>query len=103
LIPAWFPGNAVAWTRFAGVALISGSVGLLIPQTARVAALLSGIMVFSWFWIVHVPRSLGGVSDRIAVYEALAVSGIALVIAGSLYGQSRDGARTPAEPAARAQ
>jgi hypothetical protein len=30
---------------------------------------------------------LGGVSDRIAVYEALAVSGIALMIAGYLYRQ----------------
>ena len=87
LIPNWFPGNAVIWTQFAGVALISGSVGLVIPRTARLAALLSGIMVFSWFWIVHIPRSLGGVSDRIAVYEALAVSGIALMIAGYLYRQ----------------
>jgi uncharacterized membrane protein len=84
LIPGWFPGNAVLWTQFAGVALISGGAGLLLPQTAQLAALLSGVMVFSWFWIIHIPRSLGGVSDRIAVYEALAVAGLAFVLAGWL-------------------
>ena len=82
LIPAWFPGNAVSWTYFAGVALIAGGIGLFIPRTARLAALLSGLMVFSWFWIVHIPRTFVSVSDSIAVFEALAVSGIAFVLAG---------------------
>jgi hypothetical protein len=39
-------------------------------------------MVFSWFWIVHIPRTLFSVSDGIAVFEALAVSGLAFVLAG---------------------
>ncbi|HEV8578713.1 MAG TPA: hypothetical protein VGX68_06475 [Thermoanaerobaculia bacterium] len=82
LIPGWFPGNAVFWAYFAGVALIAGGVGLFIPQTARLAALFSGLMVFSWFWIIHIPRALTSVSDGIAVFEALAVSGIAFAIAG---------------------
>lgn len=86
LIPGWFPGNARFWTYFAGVALIAGGIGLLIPRTARLAALLSGLMVFSWFWIVHIPRTFVGVSDSIAVFEALAVSGIAFVLAGSAGG-----------------
>lgn len=81
LIPVWFPGNAVFWTHFGGAALISGGFGLLIPYTASLAALMSGIMVFSWFWIIHIPRSFAGVSDGIAVFEALAVSGIAFAIA----------------------
>jgi len=84
LIPSWFPGDAVVWTYFAGVALIAGGIGLFIPFTARLAALLSGLMVFSWFWIVHLPRTFAGVSDSIAVFEALAVSGIAFVLAGCL-------------------
>jgi uncharacterized membrane protein YphA (DoxX/SURF4 family) len=84
LIPTWFPGDAVFWTYFAAVTLISGGIGLLIPQTARLAALLAGLMVFSWFWIVHLPRTFVGVSDSIAVFEALAVSGIAFVLAGYL-------------------
>lgn len=80
LIPEWFPGDAVFWTYFAGVALIAGGLGLFIPKTARLAALLAGIMVFSWFWIVHLPRTFTTVSDGIAVFEALAVSGIAFVL-----------------------
>ena len=83
LIPSWFPGNALYWTYFAGVALILGGLGLLIPRTSSLAALLSGMMVFSWFWIVHIPRFAISVSDKIALFEALAVSGIALVIAGA--------------------
>jgi uncharacterized membrane protein len=97
LIPAWFPGSAVWWTRFAGVALISGGVGLVVPQTAALAALMSGLMVFSWFWIVHLPRTLTSVSDGIAVFEALAVSGIALVIAGFLYRRQAEGRLVTAE------
>lgn len=82
LIPGWFPGDARFWTYFAGVALIAGGIGLFIPDTARLAAFLSGLMVFSWFWIVHIPRMFLGESDSIAVFEALAVSGVAFVLAG---------------------
>lgn len=85
LIPEWFPGDAVLWTYFGGVALIAGGVGIFLPRTAPLAALLSGLMVFSWFWIIHIPRTLTSVTDGIAVFEALAVSGIAFVIAGFLY------------------
>jgi uncharacterized membrane protein YphA (DoxX/SURF4 family) len=95
LIPGWFPGNAVFWTYFAGVALIAGGIGLFIPLTARLAALLSGLMVFSWFWIVHIPRTLLSVSDGIAVFEALAVSGIAFVIAGYVGEAERSGRGAP--------
>lgn len=87
LIPGWFPGDAVFWTYFAGVALIAGGIGLFIPKTAMLAGFLSGMMVFSWFWIVHLPRAFASTSDGIAVFEALAVSGIAFVIAGFMYKQ----------------
>lgn len=84
LIPGWFPGNPTWWALFAGVALIALGIGLLVPQTARLAGLLSGLMLFSWVWIVHLPRISVSVSDGIAIFEALAFSGIALVIAGAL-------------------
>ena len=82
LVPAWIPGDAIWWSRFAGVALIAGGVGLLFSRTAALAALATGLMIFSWFWIVHLPRVGMSVSDGIAVFEALGVSGIALVVAG---------------------
>jgi uncharacterized membrane protein len=101
LIPRWFPGDTIGWTLAAGLALMTGGVGLLVPHTARLAALLSGLMVFSWFWIVHIPRALTSVSDGIAVFEALSFSGILLAIAGRLGEEQlrstlelrRDGAR----------
>lgn len=82
LIPGWFPGEPVFWTCFAGVALIAGGIGLLIPGTARWAALLSGLMILSWFFIVHLSREIAGAADGIAVFEALAAAGILFVIAG---------------------
>jgi uncharacterized membrane protein len=84
LIPAWFPGNAIWWSQFAGVALISCGVGLLFSRTAALAGLLGGLMIFSWFWIVHLPRARTSVSDGIAIFEALMFSGIALAVAGAL-------------------
>ena len=81
LIPPWFPGDATFWASAAGVALICGGLGLQVPLTSRLAALLSGVMVFSWFWIVHLPRTFVTRSDTVAVFEALAVSGIAFVLA----------------------
>lgn len=99
LIPGWFPGNAVLWSQFAGVALFTFGVGLLFSRTAALAALLTGLMIFSWFWIVHLPRVRTSVSDGIAIFEALAFSGIALVIAGALAERSRAGARLHVAPA----
>jgi len=88
LVPAWIPG-AVFWTYFAGVALIAGGVGLLIPQTARLAAALSGLMIFLWVVMLHIPRALAALdpqrrNETTAVFEALAISGIAFVLARSL-------------------
>jgi len=91
LIPSWIPGNGIWWAWFAGVALIAGGLGLLVPLTAPLAGLMSGLMVFSWFWIVHLPRALRSVTDGIAVFEALAVSGIALVVAGALAARRAEG------------
>lgn len=80
LIPGWFPGDAVFWTWFAGVALISGGVGLIVPQTAWLAALFAGVMIFSWVWLVHLPRVFVSRSDSIAIFEAIAFSGLAFVL-----------------------
>lgn len=83
LFPAWFPGDPIQWARVGGVALIAGGGGLLVPVTSRLAALGSGLMIFSWVWIIHLPRALGAMTDRIAIFEALAFSGIAFVLASS--------------------
>jgi hypothetical protein len=88
LIPPWFPGNAVFWTYAASVFLFCGAAGMLYRPTAGIAALLTGVMVFAWVWIVHVPRVHVGVSDQIAVFEAPAIAGMAFMIAGWRYRSS---------------
>lgn len=93
LIPEWFPGDAVVWTYFGGLALIAGGLGLLLPRTAALAALLSGAMVFSWFWIIHIPLALPtpvSINAAVSVFGALAVSGALFAIAGSLYVRGKD-------------
>jgi uncharacterized membrane protein len=84
LVPTWIPGAQV-WTYVAGVALIAGGIGLLVPPTARLAALLSGLMIFIWVVILHIPRAISAfprsTNETTAVFEALAMSGIAWLIA----------------------
>ena len=82
LIPTWIPAPAF-WVYFAGAALIAGAVGMLVPVTLRVAALWTGIMIFLWVWLLHVPRAvadLGNTNETVAAFEALAFAGTAWLI-----------------------
>lgn len=84
LVPAWIPG-ALFWTYFAGVALIAGGAGIVMPFATRLAATLSGAMIFSWVFLVHIPlvvKNPHSANDVAAVFEALAFSGAALMLAG---------------------
>lgn len=90
LVPAWLPG-ARFWTYFAAVALIAGAVGLLLPRTRRLAAHLTGSMIFSWVFLVHLPRALSmrNANETTAVFEALAFAGLGWILAG----RAAEGAR----------
>jgi uncharacterized membrane protein YphA (DoxX/SURF4 family) len=88
MIPAWIPGHYF-WADFAGVALLTGGTGLMVSRFARPAAALAGSMLLTWVVILHVPRALAAGDAQLrnewtAVFEALAFSGIAYVLAGSL-------------------
>ncbi|HEU0174563.1 MAG TPA: hypothetical protein VFV58_09895 [Blastocatellia bacterium] len=85
LVPSWIPGG-VFWTYFAGVALIAGGVGIIVPLTSRLAGGLSGLMIFLWVLLVHIPRAVADLSvsnETTAVFEALAFSGVAFLIAAA--------------------
>ncbi len=83
LIPPWIPAH-LFWTYFAAVALIAGGIGLNVPPTARLAAILSGIMVFSWVFLVHIPLAINThtVSEVSRSFQALQISAIAFMLAG---------------------
>ncbi len=86
MVPVWIPG-AGAWTYVAGAALLAGGTGLIVPATTRAAGIAVGLMLFTWVWILHIPRALAAASpaaDRnewTAVFEAVAFAGLALLLA----------------------
>lgn len=83
LVPAWIPGR-LFWAYFTGAALIAGGLGIMLPWTARLAATLSGGMIFLWVLVLHIPRALASphnANELTAVFEALAMSGAALLVA----------------------
>ena len=85
MIPPWIPAH-LFWTYLAGVALIAGGIGVLVPRTARLAATLSGIMLFSWVFLVHIPLAIQthSIGETARIFEALADSGVAFMLAGIL-------------------
>ncbi len=86
LVPSWIPPGQRFWTYFTGVALIAGGAGILVPRTARLAATLSAVMIFLWVLLLHIPRAAAGpqhVFETAGVFEALALSGVALLVAAT--------------------
>jgi uncharacterized membrane protein len=83
LVPKWIPG-ALVWTYVSGAGLVAAGLGLWIPATARIAALATGVMIFAWVILLHLPRALADLhnaNETTAVFEALAFSGVAFVLA----------------------
>jgi uncharacterized membrane protein YphA (DoxX/SURF4 family) len=84
LIPSFIP-FPVFWTYFCGILLIAGGIGILVPPTRKLAALLSGIMVLGWFLLLHIPRVIadpGNMSDRLGLFESFTFVGVFFVMAG---------------------
>jgi uncharacterized membrane protein len=96
LVPSWIPG-ALAWAYAAGVALIAGGAGVIVPATRRPAGIAVGLMIFTWVWILHVPRAVATQpaaqrNEWTAVFEALAFAAIAVALAArpdSIRGMSK--------------
>ena len=85
LVPNWIPFHLL-WTWFAGAALMAGGLGVLLNIKRRLAANLLGIMIFIWLLVLHLPRAIadphsGNGNEWTSVFEALAFSGIAFLVA----------------------
>jgi hypothetical protein len=71
------------WIQFAGVTLAAGGVGLVIKPVERLAAQLTGVMIFGFFLLVHIPRTLAdplGSTGWLELGESLAYCMIAMLL-----------------------
>jgi uncharacterized membrane protein len=91
LVPKWIPGGP-GWVVFTGVALVLGGFGCWLPFVRRLAAGLTSLMIFLWVLMLHLPPALTArdAGSTTAVFEALAFSGIALLIAATSTRKSVD-------------
>ena len=85
LIPKWIPFPQFC-TYFAGIALILAGIAIIINIQRKLAAILLGVMIFLWLIVLHIPRAIadphsGNGNEWTSVFEALAFSGIAFLIA----------------------
>jgi uncharacterized membrane protein len=97
LVPAWISPGQRFWVYLTGVALIAGGVGIMLPKTRRLTALMSGLMIFLWVVLLHVPRALTDLSnagETSGVFEALALSGVAFILAMSPAWSTHQGKRS---------
>jgi hypothetical protein len=67
-----------------------------IPKTACLAAIWTSVMIFLWSAMVHIPRAASTPGDPLewsGVFESLATSGIALLVAESVSPEPREKSR----------
>lgn len=85
LVPDWIPLH-MFWTYFSAVALIGAGVAIIVKIQIRLVGTLTGIMLFTWFLILHIPRAIAqpdvdNGNEITSVFQALAFSGVAFVLA----------------------
>jgi uncharacterized membrane protein YphA (DoxX/SURF4 family) len=85
LVPAWIP-FPLFWTYFAAIALIGAGVSFIFMIKMKPVGILTAIMLFIWFLILHIPRAIAmpdvaNGNELTSVFQALAFSGVALVVA----------------------
>ncbi len=85
LVPRRMP-DPEFWAYVAGVALIGSGAFIILNIRRKLIAVLMAIMIFHWFILLHLPAAIenptGARGNELAsAFDALAYSGIALVIA----------------------
>ncbi|MFD0749946.1 hypothetical protein ACFQZS_07325 [Mucilaginibacter calamicampi] len=86
IVPKWLPEH-LFWVTFTGITLTAGGLAIILGLRIRIIALLLSLQIFLWLWMVHVPGTLSKpfAANRgnllASAFDALAFSGIALLIA----------------------
>ena len=85
-IPAWIPWH-LFWMYFCGAALLASGIAIILRTKQKLAAVLLGAMILTWFLILHIPRvavaDAGAMDGELqSALFALAYSGTAFVISG---------------------
>jgi hypothetical protein len=86
LIPSWIPAH-VFWAYFIGAAFIASALSMITRQLAASSSSLLGLMFLLWVLILHAPRvaaSPHNANEWTSAFVALAMSGSALAVAGSI-------------------
>lgn len=86
LVPSWIPVR-LFWAIFVGIAFVAGALAIVTQINARLVAMLLGTMFLVWVLILHLPRvsaSLHNGNEWTSLFVALAMSGGAFMVAGSL-------------------
>jgi uncharacterized membrane protein len=81
LFPSWIPLH-MFFTLLAGVLLVAGGIGIIVPFTTRIASLLSGIMILAWVPLIHIPlalKNLKNPNESVPIFEALAFGCLAIL------------------------
>lgn len=89
-IPGWIP-FPVFWAWLVPVAFLCAFVSLVAGKYVRLSSLLLALMFFTWVLIVNLPRALTLKIEPewTGTFIALAMSGTALLIAGSVNGERK--------------
>src|SRR5688572_5510820 len=69
-IPGYIPFQTF-WTYFTGICLIAGGIGLLVRPVRKLAAIMSGLMILGWFFLLHLPRLSAAPGDPMEWFGVL--------------------------------
>jgi uncharacterized membrane protein len=86
LIPAWIP-FPLFWSYFVGVAFLLAAAGIAIKKWGRLAASLMGVLFYTWFFILHMPRVIASPHiepEWTSAFVALAIGSTAWMLAAVL-------------------
>jgi uncharacterized membrane protein len=83
-VPSWMPARLFV-AYFTGTALLASGIGIISNIRKRLASFLLGVMIFTWFVVLHMPRVIVAEAAYIpseisSACLALAYSGIALMV-----------------------